>query len=238
MNTILSVGGEDTSMDVGAVIKPEAGEVFDVELEEDVLEANRKLAKENAETLLKHGVRSFDIMGSVGSGKTSLIERLVQRLKGRYRVAAIGGDAATTIDAERIGRHGAKVLQINTGKECHLDANLVKKALARLDLSSIDVLFIENVGNLICPADFPLGCEKRVVVISVSEGEHMVVKHPYIFAEADLAVINKVDIAAVMGVDPSKIEKDIHTLKPSLKVVKTSCRTGEGVGEVIDALGL
>ena len=225
-------------MDSSSVIKPEPGEVFDVELEEDILEANRKLAEENAERLRKYGVRSFDIMGSVGSGKTSLIERLVEMLKQGYRVAAIGGDAATTIDAERIGRHGAKVLQINTGKECHLDANLVKKALAKLDLSSIDILFIENVGNLICPADFPLGCEKRIVVISVSEGEHMVVKHPYIFAEADLAVINKIDLSTLMDVDPSKIEKDIHLMKPSLKVVKTSCKTGEGVTDVIEALSL
>ncbi len=225
-------------MDSSVVIRPEPGEVFDVELEEDILEANRKLAEENAETLRRYGVRSFDIMGSVGSGKTSLIERLVQMLKGRYRIAAIGGDAATTIDAERIGRHGVKVLQINTGKECHLDANLVKKALARLDLSSIDILFIENVGNLICPADFPLGCEKRIVVISVSEGEHMVVKHPYIFAGADLAVINKIDLSTIMGVDPSKIERDIHLIKPNLAVIRTSCKTGEGVAEVAKALGL
>jgi len=225
-------------LDSSVVIRPEPGEVFDVELEEDILEANRKLAEENAETLRRYGVRSFDIMGSVGSGKTSLIERLVQMLKGRYRIAAIGGDAATTIDAERIGRHGVKVLQINTGKECHLDANLVKKALARLDLSSIDILFIENVGNLICPADFPLGCEKRIVVISVSEGEHMVVKHPYIFAGADLAVINKIDLSTIMGVDPSKIERDIHLIKPNLAVIRTSCKTGEGVAEVAKALGL
>jgi len=225
-------------LDSSAVIKPEPGEIFDVELEEDILKANRKLAEENAETLRRYGVRSFDIMGSVGSGKTSLIERLVEMLKQSYRVAAIVGDAATTIDAERIGRHGAKVLQINTGKECHLDANLVKKALARLDLNSIDILFIENVGNLICPADFPLGCDKRIVVISVSEGEHMVVKHPYIFAEVDLAVINKIDLSTIMGVDPFKIERDIHLIKPNLTVVRTSCKTGEGVAEVAKALGL
>jgi len=156
----------------------------------------------------------------------------------KYRIAAIGGDVATTIDAERIGRHGVKVLQINTGKECHLDANLVKKALSRLDLSSIDILFVENVGNLICPADFPLGCEKRIVVISVSEGEHMVVKHPYIFAGADLAVINKIDLSTIMGVDPSKIERDIRLIKPNLPVVRTSCKTGEGVAEVAKTLGL
>ena len=105
-------------------------------------------------------------------------------------------------------------------------------------MSSIDILFIENVGNLICPADFPLGCEKRVVVVSVSEGEHMVVKHPYIFAGADLAVINKIDLATIMGVDPSKIERDIHLIKPNLTVVRTSCKTGEGVAEVAKALGL
>ena len=173
------------------IVKTEDGEVFDIELEADILDANKKLAKENGELLRKHGIVAIDIMGSIGAGKTSLIEKLVQLLKGKYRIAAFKGDLTTTIDAELIARHRVEVVPINTGKECHLDANLVRKALQRIDLENLDLLFIENVGNLICPAEFPLGSEKRVVVISVTEGPYMVMKHPFIFIEADVAVINK-----------------------------------------------
>ena len=220
------------------VIQPDAGEIFDIELEEDFLEANRKISRKNSSLLKKHGVKSFDIMGSVGSGKTSLIELLVQRLKGRYKIIAIGGDVTTTIDAERISRHGVDVIQINTGKECHLDANLVKKALKKIDLNKIDLLLVENVGNLICPADFPVGCSSRVVVISVTEGEHMVVKHPLIFSEADLVVINKKDLVEILSADISKITRDISELNPNLRVVTTSCKTGDGVDKVIKSLKL
>jgi len=162
----------------------------------------------------------------------------VECLKGRYRIAYIAGDLTTTIDADAIARHGVPVVQINTGRECHLDANLVAKALKRLDLAELDLLFIENVGNLICPAEFPLGAHKRVVVVSVAEGPYVVVKHPYIFMEADVAVVNKVDLAAAMGVDVGKLEVDIKTVNPAITVVRTSCRTGEGIQGVIEALGL
>jgi hydrogenase nickel incorporation protein HypB len=220
------------------VVKAEEGEVFDIELEADILKANEKLATENKELLRKHGVQAIDIMGSIGSGKTSLIEKLVQELKEKYRIAAFKGDLTTTIDAELIARHGAEVVPINTGKECHLDANLVKKALQRLDLDNVDLLFIENVGNLICPAEFPLGSEKRVVVISVTEGPYMVVKHPFIFMDADVMVINKVDLARAMQVDVRKLEADVKRINPNAKVAVTNCRSGEGVGKVVEALGL
>ena len=220
------------------VIRPEAGEIFDIELEEDFLEANRKIAQKNSGLLKKFNVKSIDIMGSVGAGKTALIELLVQRLKERYRIVAIGGDVTTTIDAERIARHGVDVIQINTGKECHLDANLVHKALKKIDLGKIDLLLVENVGNLICPADFPVGCSSRIVVISVTEGEHMVVKHPLIFSEADLVVINKKDLAEIISVNISNIKMDISELNPNLQVVTTSCKTGDGVDEVIKSLKL
>ena len=220
------------------VVKAEEGEVFDIELEADILKANEKLAKENKELLRKRGVQAIDIMGAIGSGKTSLIEKLVQKLKGKYRMAAFKGDLTTTIDAELIARHGVEVVPINTGKECHLDANLVRKALQRLDLDNLDLLFIENVGNLICPAEFPLGSEKRVVVISVTEGPYMVVKHPFIFMDTDVVVINKVDLAQAMGVDVRKLEADVKRINPNAKVAVTNCRSGEGVGEVVEALGL
>jgi hydrogenase nickel incorporation protein HypB len=219
------------------IVKAEEGEVFDIELEADILKANEKLANENKALLQKHGVMAIDIMGSIGAGKTSLIEKLVHLLKAKYRIAAFKGDLTTTIDAELIARHGVEVVPINTGKECHLDANLVRKALQQIDLNSLDLLFIENVGNLICPAEFPLGSEKRVVVISVTEGPYMVMKHPFIFIDADVVVINKADLARAMNVDVKKLETDVKRVNASAKVVVTNCRSGEGVTKVVDALG-
>jgi len=220
------------------VVRAEEGEIFDIELDVDILEANRRLATENKELLTKNGVKAIDVMGAIGSGKTSLIERLVQNLKGKYRVAAFKGDLTTTIDAELIARHGVIVVPINTGKECHLDANLVKKALQRINLADIDLLFIENVGNLICTAEFPLGSDKRVVVVSVTEGSYMVVKHPFIFMDADIVVINKVDLAKAMEVDVEKLGKDVKAINPKAKVVATNCRSGEGIIGVVEALEL
>lgn len=220
------------------VVKAEEGEIFDIELDVNILEANRKLATENKELLQKNRVKAIDVMGATGSGKTSLIEKLVQNLKGKYRMAAFKGDLTTTIDAELIARHGVEVVPINTGKECHLDANLIKKALKRINLEDTDLLFIENVGNLICPAEFPLGSDKRIVVISVTEGPYMVVKHPFIFMDADVVVINKLDLAQAMGVDAKKLEKDAKVINPKAKVVATNCRSGEGITRVIEGLEL
>lgn len=220
------------------VVKAEEGEIFDIELDENLLKANEEIANENMELLKKHNVLAIDVMGATGSGKTSLIEKLVESLKGKYAIAAFKGDLTTTIDAERIKKHGVVVVPISTGKECHLDANLVRKALQRIDLEKTDLLFIENVGNLICPSDFPLGSEKRIVVISVTEGPYMVIKHPFIFADADVAVINKKDLAQPMNVSIKKLEQDIYEINPNVKVVATNCRSGENVSQVIQALNL
>jgi len=156
------------------IIRPDEGEIFDIELDEDLLRKNQEMAKENKKLLDSYKVLAIDIMGSVGSGKTSLVVQLVKHLKNKYKIAALAGDTATTIDAERIKSAGAEVMEINTGKECHLDANLVKKALGQLNLKKINLLFIENVGNIICPADFPLGSHKRIVVLSLTEGPYVV----------------------------------------------------------------
>ena len=225
-------------MKVEDVIRADEGEIFDIELDEDVLKANAELAEKNHELLRKHGVTAIDVMGSIGAGKTSLIEQMVQRLKTRYRIAVFKGDLTTTIDAEKISRHGVNVVAINTGSECHLEANLVRKALLRLNLDAVDLLFIENVGNLICPADFPLGSEKRIVVTSVTEGPYTVIKHPFIFMNADVVAINKIDLAEAMGVDVAKLEKDVEKINPRAVTVATNCRTGEGIDRVIDALKL
>ncbi len=219
------------------VVKAEE-ETFEIEPGMDILEANEKLALKNLELLRKHKVKAIDVMGSIGAGKTSLIEKLVQTLKKKYRIAVFKGDLTTTIDAERIGRHGVKVVAINTGRECHLDANLVAKAVQRISLEDIDLLFIENVGNLICPAEFPLGTEKRVVVVSVTEGPYMVVKHPFSFMDADVMVINKKDLAKVMKVDTEKLEMDVKEIKPDMKVVVTNALSGEGVEKLVEALEL
>ncbi len=220
------------------VVKAEEGEVFDIELEESILKENQRIANENRLLLKEHGIISIDVMGSIGAGKTSLIENLVRLLKGKYRIAVFKGDLTTTIDAEIIRRHGVEVVAINTGKECHLDANLVKKALLRLDLDTINLLIIENVGNLICPAEFPLGSEKRVVVVSVTEGPYMIVKHPFIFMDAHVVVVNKMDLAKAMNVDVNQLKANVEQVNPQAKVVFANCRTGEGAGEVVGALGL
>ena len=219
-------------------VESEPGEIFDIELDENLKRANDQIAEENQRLLQKHGVQAIDIMSSIGSGKTSLIEHLVRQLRDKYRIAAFKGDLTSRIDAERISGLGVQSVQINTGRECHLDANLVRKALAKIDLNTLDILFIENVGNLICPADFPLGSSKRIVVVSVTEGPYMVVKHPFIFAEADVAVINKIDLASQMNVDIRKLGNDVHTINAKTSVTFTNCRTGEGADKVCLALGL
>ena len=216
------------------------GEEVTLEIEPgmDILEVNKQLAQKNIELLRKHNVKAIDIMGSIGAGKTSLIEKLVQALKQKYRIAVFKGDLTTTIDAERIGRHGVKVVTINTGRECHLDANVVARAVERISLEDIDLLFIENVGNLICPAEFPLGTEKRVVVVSVTEGPYMVVKHPFTFMTADVMVINKKDLAEIMKIDTEQLEKQVKEIKPDVKVAVTNALSGEGIEELIKALEL
>ncbi|MGQ9542773.1 MAG: hydrogenase nickel incorporation protein HypB [Candidatus Bathyarchaeia archaeon] len=220
------------------IVAPEDGEVFDVELEKSILEANDELAAKNSQILQSHGVKAIDVMGSIGSGKTSLIELLVKKLRDKYRIAVFNGDLTTTIDADRVARHGVEVIQINTGKECHLDANLVSKALRNVDLDKLDLIIIENVGNLICPAEFKLGAHKRIVVISVTEGPYMILKHPFIFMEADVVVINKLDLAEAMEVEYDKLRGDALAINPKTRVVGTSCKNGSGIDQVVEALNL
>jgi hydrogenase nickel incorporation protein HypB len=216
------------------------GEEVTLEIEPgmNLLEVNKQLAEKNMEHLKKHNVKAIDVMGSIGAGKTSLIEQLVQKLKTKYRIAVFKGDLTTTIDADRIGQHGVQVVTINTGRECHLDANVVSRAVERISLQDIDLLIIENVGNLICPAEFPLGTDKRVVVISVTEGPYMILKHPFTFMTADVIVINKKDLAETMKINTKQLEKQAKDVKPTIKVAVTNALSGEGVEELIKQLEL
>lgn len=205
--------------------------------EESLLARNRELAEMIHKQLKERGIRSIDIMGAIGAGKTTILEKLTQRLKDRYSITVFAGDLTTTIDADRIGAHGVSTFQINTGKECHLDAHLISHVLDNVP-DGTSLLFIENVGNLVCPADFPLGTDKRVVVVSVTEGPYMVKKHPYIFREADVAVINKRELAAPMDVCIDELVADIKTLNPNSRIVAISARQEEGLEELIEALEL
>lgn len=211
--------------------------IVDLKDEESLLAHNRELAEKIHEQLAERGICSIDVMGAIGSGKTTILEKLVEHLKNQYRIAVLAGDLTTTIDADRIGAHGVQTFQINTGKECHLDAHLISHAIEDIPADT-NLLFIENVGNLVCPADFPLGTDKRVVVVSVTEGPHMVKKHPYIFGQAHVAVINKKDLADSMEVSIEDLTNDIHGINPETRVVVMTARKGEGIEELIGALEL
>lgn len=214
-------------------------QLLTVDMQRDLLEVNRRLAGENHELLKGRGIRSVDLMGSIGSGKTLLIERMAKVMKDRgIRPGVITGDVAGDDDHRRISALGIPAVNVNTGKECHIDAHLAEHAIEDMDLDSIDVLLIENVGNLVCPADFPLGTDKRAVVISVTEGDDMIRKHPVIFREADVIVINKSDLAGVMEVDIEVLKKDANIVRPNSRIVVTDARHGAGIEELVEALGL
>jgi hydrogenase nickel incorporation protein HypB len=200
----------------------------------DVLEVNSELARRNRDALEKHGITAFNIMGAIGSGKTLLIEKTIERLGKSQRIGAIAGDVIARIDAARFEKYGIPTIGLNTGKECHLDAHLVEHGLLELPLDSLDILFIENVGNLICPADFELGEHKKVVIVSVSEGDDIVEKHPLIFSTADLIIVNKIDIAEAVNADADKMVSDARLINPRIDVLKMSLKTGEGFGEWVD----
>ena len=220
------------------IIKSRGPEIFDIELEKDLLAKNRSLAKENRRRFDRLNILAIDIMGSIGSGKTTLIKAILKRLGMGEKVAVIAGDLTTTIDAERIESEGARVIQVNTGKECHLDAHLIQQAVKRMRLDGVKILFIENVGNLICPGEFPLGAHKRLVVTSVTEGPYTIVKHPYIFKEADVIVLNKIDLAKPMKVNISQLEKDARKINPQAAFISTNAQSGTGIQKVINGLGL
>nr|WP_233739984.1 hydrogenase nickel incorporation protein HypB [Halovenus carboxidivorans] len=174
-------------------------------------------------------IDAVEMLGATGSGKTALIEQLVSRSPASERVGVIAGDVAGDDDARRYRDLGIPVADVTTGKDCHLDPERVGDALGAFELSRLDTLYVENVGNMVCPADFPLGATVRVVVVSVTEGEDVIRKHPLLFQACDLVVINKIDIAEAVGVDPDRMRADLREIDPECPVVLTSAVTGEGI---------
>ena len=179
-----------------------------IELNEDLIQNNEKLAEQNKKILNENNIKSFDFVGAIGAGKTEIIEKIVEHMQNKYRVLVINGDVATRIDADRIERHGVDTIQINTGRECALNSYHISQVIKNYDLSQVDILFIENVGNLICPSDFILGADKRIVVVSITEGPWVVRKHPMLFKFSDIAIINKIDLNDVIEVDVEEMIND------------------------------
>ncbi|MBD3212536.1 MAG: hydrogenase nickel incorporation protein HypB [Candidatus Lokiarchaeota archaeon] len=207
-----------------------------IELNEDLIRNNDMLAAQNKEIFENYNIKSFDIVGAIGAGKTALLEQIAKELSSTYRVLVINGDVATRVDADRIEKVGAKAIQINTGRECALNSYHISQVIKNIDLSEYDVVFIENVGNLICPSDFILGVSKRVVVVSITEGPWVIEKHPLLFKMSDIAVINKIDLLDVIDVDLNAMINDAKEINPSLKIFTTSCKTGENIEHLIQAL--
>jgi hydrogenase nickel incorporation protein HypB len=196
---------------------------------EKILSANERLAEENRARLDNAGVMALNLMASPGGGKTSLIERTIGALSSKLRLAVINGDVATSIDADRAAQAGAVAVQINTGGECHIDAVMLQGALDELPLDQVDLLIVENVGNLICPASFALGTHKSVLIASVPEGDDKPYKYPGMYRGVDALVINKIDLLPYVDFDMAYFRRGVEILNPGLVTFPLSCRTGEGL---------
>ncbi|PKP58288.1 MAG: hydrogenase accessory protein HypB [Candidatus Altiarchaeales archaeon HGW-Altiarchaeales-1] len=204
-----------------------------IDAHKNIMEINKTSAERNRKIFDKNNVFAINIMGATGSGKTIMIETLSKKLMTKFKIKALVGDIVSKLDADRIKSTGIEAKGINTGTECHLDSHLISHAIEDINLKDTDLLLIENVGNLICPTDFNLGEHKRIVVVSSSEGDDTVEKHPMIFLTADLCIINKTDIADAVNANVEKMADDAKMINPKIKVFKTSFKNGDGVDEVI-----
>lgn len=196
---------------------------------EEILSANDLVALENRKLLDQHRVVAINVMASPGAGKTSLILRSIEALRGHRRVGVVEGDVAGRVDADKVGETGTPVVQINTGGGCHLDALQVRGALERLPLDNIDLLFIENVGNLICPTEFALGERARVLIAHVPEGHDKPIKYPGMFTVVDALVLNKVDLMPYVDFQLAEFQKAFRALNPAAPLFEVSCRSGLGI---------
>lgn len=204
---------------------------MEIKVLKDILGANEQIAEKNRQLLGSKGVFAVNLMSSPGAGKTSLILATIKRLKGEIKIGVIEGDVSSSLDAETVSTEGVPVVQINTGGTCHLDANMVSNALSNVPLQDIELLFIENVGNLICPASFALGAHKRVLISSVPEGDDKPFKYPLMFDIADVVVINKIDLLPYLKFDTDAFSRAIKGINEKVKIFQISCATGQGIQE-------
>jgi hydrogenase nickel incorporation protein HypB len=202
-----------------------------VQVEQDILSKNDAYAQENRRWFADHGIFAVNLVSSPGSGKTTLLVKSIERLQARRKIAVIEGDQQTSVDAERIRATGVTAIQVNTGKGCHLDAHMVGQAQARLGLADDSLLMIENVGNLVCPADFDLGEAHKVVILSVTEGEDKPLKYPNMFRAADLMLLNKVDLLPHLSFDVARCIDNARKVNPKIEVLQVSATSGTGLDD-------
>jgi len=202
---------------------------MEIKVVKDILGANEQIAQKNRQLFDSNKVFVVNLMSSPGAGKTSLILQTIKRLKGKTRVGVVEGDISSSLDAEAIGKEGVPVVQINTGGECHLDASMTSTALGNLPLKDIDLLLIENVGNLVCPAEFALGENIKVLVSSTPEGDDKPFKYPLMFHEADVVLINKIDLLPHLKFDVDAFSKTIKGINQKVAIFPISCTTGQGI---------
>jgi hydrogenase nickel incorporation protein HypB len=206
---------------------------MEVKVVKDILEANEVIAQENRRLFKEKGLYVLNLMGAPGTGKTTLLERTIERIKDRWKVGVIEGDIATSRDAERIAQYGVSVVQINTGGACHLDGNMVRMGLRELPLEELQVLIVENVGNLVCPAEFNIGEDDKVMILSVTEGEDKPLKYPLMFQVSRLLLLNKIDLLPHVDFNLDRFKEFALRVNPHLEIIPISCKTGQGLDEWI-----
>jgi hydrogenase nickel incorporation protein HypB len=207
---------------------------MEIKVLKDILSANDRIALENRKLLDKKGILAINVMASPGAGKTSVILQTISGLKSKVRIGVIEGDVSSSIDADRIAKENIPVLQINTGGECHLDANMVQRALKEMPLDDIDILLIENIGNLICTAEFKIGTHKNLVIASVPEGDDKPLKYPLMFTVADVILVNKMDLLPYSNFDLNAYKKAVKGLNDKVEVIEISCTTGQGITQWLE----
>lgn len=204
-----------------------------IPVETDIMQANQNWADDNREAFLRYGVYVVNLMSAPGAGKTTVLEKTIERLKDDYRLGVIEGDLVTTIDADRIAALGVPSYQITTGTVCHLDARMVHNAIHKFEIKDLDLLFIENVGNLVCPAEFELGEDLKIMVYTTVEGAEKPKKYPLMFHEADAVILNKIDLLPYSGVSLEELTRNVREVNPWAPIFPVSCRTGEGLDDWI-----
>jgi hydrogenase nickel incorporation protein HypB len=205
-----------------------------IDIVENVLQYNKDEADKNRKIFKKNNILVFNLLSSPGAGKTSLIIKTIEKIGDRKKIGVIEGDIASTHDSKKIKKYINNVVQINTGGTCHLNASMVAKAIEKLKLEELDIIFIENVGNLICTVGFDLGEDFKVVISSVNEGDDKPLKYPPIFIKSNLVVLNKIDMLAVSNFNSNFFSKKVKELNPEVKIIKLSCMNGKGLNEWVD----